>query len=522
MKAKLSPSILRMALVAGLALCCLESRSQSIFDWEAWRSGRNIAGLGLSSSPRGDVTAKIAESSAELSGGCTWGGLKGGSEAQTLWSTAASAQTEVHWSDFLMTGDFSFSMESGRDMMGSMFTRPGYYPIDVLEFTPGQKTLQNYGIGGGLAWKNGSRFIPGGTFRFEGANYAKRKDIRHTTYRQEIEIVPSVVWDGPGFALGASLIMRKTSEFVQAEQVGTATADSYYAFLDKGMMYGSYQVWNGSGVHLDEAGLDRLPVKEFAAGLALQASVGDWLYADFEYRTRGGEIGEKGYSWFTFPGSRLKTSLSWTLHRSSGIHVLRAEYQWGHQELDETVLEKTSFGGVTTPTAYGSNRVYERRSMTVSPSYDFYGKSGLEIHSSLVIDRENQRSTLMYPFLDLDEGTVMELDVNGLVPVGDFEIEAGLLFGSKLGERSHIIDNDNIGLGVSSFPFRLQEWWDMEQQLADATHIGTRLGLRWNFSIAGRYDLFLAASWSLTHAFGITLLPGTNRQIAELKIGYDF
>ena len=522
MNGKRNPSILRMALLTGFALCAVNVSAQDIYEWEAWRAGRNIAGLALSSSPRGEVTSKVASSSAELTGGCTWGGFKDNSEASTLWSTGAKADTEVHFKDMLFTGDFSFAIESGMDMMGSMFTRPGYYPIDVLEFTPGAKILQRYGAGGGFAWKNASRFIPGGTFRFEGDNYAKRKDIRHTTYRQELEVVPSLVWDGPGVALGGSAIFSKTSEFVQAEQIGSATAESYYAFLDKGLMYGTYQVWDGNGIHLAEAGVDRLPVREFSWGGALQLSVGDWLYGDVEYLRSKGEIGEKGYTWFRFPGSTLSASLSWTLHRPAGVHVIRAQYKWSRQETDESVIEKTTLGGVTTPSEYGSNRIFESRKLSAGPSYGFYGDNGFELRSSLLVAWERDRSTLMYPFLDKDEHTVLHFDVESLIPAGPLDIEAGLLFGSKIGEHRHVVDNDNIGLGVTSYPFRLTDWYDAKSELDDAPRLGASLGLRYNFTIAHRFKLYVSASYSITHAFGITYLPGSNRQAGIIKFGYDF
>ena len=514
--------ILKGMLLLGVVLPAQLLRAQDIYDWEAWRMGRNIAGLAASSSPRGEVTNTVGRSNAELSGGVETGGYRSLSEAQTLWSGGVTAGTEVHYRDMLLAGDFSFSVAGGEGMCGSMFTHPGYYPIDILEFTPGAKTLQSYGLGGGIAWKNGSRFIPGCTFRFGGSNYSKRKDLRHTTYRQELELVPSLIYDGDGFVLGVSGIFVKDSEYVQAEQLGTATAESYYAFLDKGLMYGTYKVWDGSGVHLSESGVDRLPVRQYSYGASVQAELGNFLYADAEYVRSSGEVGEKGYSWFRFPGSSVAAKLVWTLHRQSGVHVIKASWEWRRQETDETVIDKQSSGGVTTPVEYGSNRIFERRSMRFGPAYDFYSACGAELHSELLIIKEKDRSTLMYPFLDLDEVTLMRLRIDGTLPLGALELSGGLSAGCKIGEHNHYIGNDNPDLGVVSEPYRLNDWFACGQELNDAPFVGGAVGLRYNFTIAGHYRLYAGADYNVAHAFGVELLPGSWRHVAQIKLGYDF
>ena len=58
--------------------------------------------------------------------------------------------------------------------------------------------------------------------------------------------------NGP-FSVGAAYVFSKNSEVIESEQAGSSEF-SYYAFLDKGMMYGTYSVWDGSGVHLAEEG----------------------------------------------------------------------------------------------------------------------------------------------------------------------------------------------------------------------------------------------------------------------------
>ncbi len=63
----------------------------------------------------------------------------------------AIAKSITHLKGYSLTGSFSFDHTSGKDMSGSMFIQPGFYPVDILEFTPGRKDLQRYAFMGGIA-----------------------------------------------------------------------------------------------------------------------------------------------------------------------------------------------------------------------------------------------------------------------------------------------------------------------------------------------------------------------------------
>ena len=475
---------------------------------DPWREGVNLGGI---------TVAEGAD--ARLCGKFTSGDFRLPSEGGQLWAAGASAEAETLKKGLVLVGNFGFDMVYGNGMMGSMFTEPGYYPVDILEFTPGPKTKQAYDIGGGIAWRNSSRWTPSVTARFRGVNYSKRKDLRHTTYRQETGLVPSLLYEGDGFRIGASYLFEKTSEFIQAEQIGSATAETYYAFLDKGMRYGTYQAWNGSGVHLAEAGVDRFPVKEFSNGLALQASVRPF-YADVSYSLTDGEIGEKGFTWFRFPGAKAEAKFIWTLETGAGTHAFLARYQWQRQQLYESVLERETVGGVTTPKYYGQNLILQHRSFTAGPSWQFAHKDGWSLQAGLDFIRTRDLSTLMYPFWDLDESTLMRLEVSAQIPLGNFLVLASFGGGNKLGSHNHVVDTDDENIGVSSTPFRLTDWWDPEQEFTDASRVTVGLGLR--YTLPGTVPLYFEAGANFLKAFKVTLLPGTYRQTTHIAIGYSF
>lgn len=512
MNAKHSPSTGKCLLtLLGLVIFAQLSPAQ-----EAWREGRNIAGLAREAAPTGQTASAL------IGGKFTSGGFRAPSDGSTLWTGLAQASAEARFEDLFLTGNFGFELTRGNEMMGSMFTHPGYYPVDILEFTPGVKLRQTYDIGGGMAWKNASRWTPGATIRFQGTNYAKRKDLRHTTYRQELEVVPSVAYSGDGWTAGLSYVFSKTSEFITAEQVGQAKAESYTAFLDKGLLFGTLQAWDGSGVHLKEAGVDRFPVKEFTHGVALQASLGKVLYADVEYDWTRGEAGEKGYIWFRFPGARCSASLVGTLSGSSGIHRLKASWEWTKQENYETVLEKVTEGGVTTPVEYGSNRIWQRRTLDFSPSYRFVHQKGWSAGALLDVEYDKYRITCMYPYVYRHEPLYLRGMLHGEVPVGAFLIRGAAQFCAAVAQNDASETVADESLGVSSTPFRLSEWWAMEQEWQDAPRLALSLELRYNFLVGRNVPLYVEAGCQFTQAFRITALPGSRRQTTHLTIGYSF
>lgn len=511
MNAKHSHSIKSKAwkslLVTGAVFCALPLSGQ-----DAWREGRNVAGLA-------SEEASLKQAEATLGGDFTSGEFRTPSEAKTLWGIQAAAQAETHFKDLVLVGNFGFRQEFGSQMMGSMFTSPGDFPVDVLEFTPGNKSKQTYDVGGGLVWKNGSRWTPGFTIRFRGVNYAKRKDLRHTTYRQEIEWVPSILYQGNGWRIGASYILEKTSEFIQAEQIGPAKAQTYYAFLDKGLRYGALQTWDGSGIHLSEPGVDRFPVKRFSNGAALQFSLGDGLYADTEFLYSSGEVGEKGYTWFRFPEWSISSKLLYSFEKNGHTHSFHISYDWSSSMLFENVIEKVSSGGVTLPVIQGNNLVLESKEGVFNAGYTMETEKGLVIEANLYIDRSIDQSTVMYPYVDWDGGTHLFVSVGTEIPLGkQWLLKAGLLTGGGVdSEQVSITTAETIH--ITAEPTRLQDWWDLEQEVSDAFRTDVSLALRFTLP---RLPLYLEAGCDWLHAFNVTLVPGTDRQTTHLTLGYQF
>ena len=457
---------------------------------------------------------------AAVYGGYEAGGYHPAFAPESLWKAGAKAQETYHGDQTSFTGSFSFEQVEGKGMFTSMFLEPGYFPVDVLEFTPGDKTRQTYKLNGGFVTQLDD-FVFGVKADYTAANYAKRKDIRHTTYGMDCQVEPTfgfVSEDSEESQSGSvAYIFRKRTETIDAEQVGAATDQSYYAFLDKGMRYGTYQVWDGDGIHLDEAGVGVLPVREFTHGIAEQFQTGALGFSGgLKFLWKHGTVGEKGYEWFKYRGQTYST---WFEKTWESGHSLRLDLDFEEDRLKEAVLDKVSSGGITTPTIYAYNAVSERAWASLDLTYAVRFREGRLKRLQAVLHGGvwSEESYLMYPYEDKTDryngmatlfaafrfGPVdMNLRVNG--GMGAWK-DQGLQGGTD---------------AVESVPFRLEGDWLRKMEYFSTGKLGA--GLTLTYHMQAVKGLYLQAEGTWLHGFGIDLLPGADRWSATVRMGYDF
>lgn len=515
MNAKYSHCMSRRALAAAAALCiALGAAAQTRpFDraqrGSLWLAGSNSAGL------RAD--SPVGLSYAELYGGAAYGGLHPGWESTSPWEAGAQARSVKHLERFSLKGGFSFGQMSGPDMSGSMSLRPGYFPVDVLEFTPGRKTRQTYAFDGGVSVDLSGGWRLGASMDFTSANYAKRKDLRHTNYLLDMTFSPALTYTTPSgdMTFGVDYIFRKTSESIVAEQVGTGES-SYYAFLDKGLMYGKYEVWTGSGVHLDEAGVQGFPQREYFNGLGLQMSAGRNYYAGIEYLYGSGEAGEKQTVWYRFPSHNIGVRLASVLDLGTRKVYLRGTYDWRLQTNNETVLEKVVSGGVTLTEEYGSNRILSRELSRGKLEAEVV-RAGFEYTAAVETTAQHAVGSQMYPF-------VAESDRSGWrVSFAPAWYRGGWDFGGLAAFAWGTVGNDSLRLaddasGVLTTPCRLQDYHDSETIYFTAAKAELSAFLRRNF--AG--GIYAGAEAGCVKALGTSLPEGSYRASACITLGRTF
>ena len=477
-----------------------------VIDRNLWLLGTNYAGL------REDTSASI--SYAELYGGAGAGEYRRSYEASSLWYAGAGAKTIKHLERFSMIGGFSFDQNTGQDMCGSMFIHPGYYPVDALEFTPGQKTLQTYAFDGGVSIDMTDRIRIGAGMDFESANYSKRKDVRHTNYLLDMTFTQGLTWTAPDrdLTVGVNYIFRKNSESCVPEQIGTGES-TYYAFLDKGLMYGKYEAWSGSGVHLHESGVQGFPVKETYHGLGLQSYSNNNFYCDLEVLYGSGEAGEKQTIWYRFPTVETNFHIGEIIDRGDSRIYFREFYHYVSQSNSETVLDRVTVNGVTTTQEYGSNLILERDINEVRLEMEVVKP---EFECLLTASFVNTQTTAsqMYPFV-----TESSLDTYSFcfAPTWhkgafDFGLEAGFSFGT-LDESDRVVSEDS---GVLTKPYRLQEYYDLWEAYGTAPRVEAAPFVRYNL----KGGLYLQADAMFVKGFS-GIITGS-RYGGSLRFGWSF
>ncbi len=457
--------------------------------------------------------------SAELYGGTEQGGFRPDYGSSSQWSFGARAEGVRHLKKVSFSGAFSFDQFFGSGMTGSMFFQPDLFPVDVLDFTPSDKSSQCYRLRGGLGVELGAGWILGGSVRFMSANYVKKKDIRHTTYAMDLDIEPTFAYRfKSGHFLQISYRHRKRVEQIKAEQLGSAKAESYYAFLNKGLSYGTLQLWDGDGLHLNEAGVNVFPVSQNADGGRLEWRKGGMALSLGGLWTKG-QVGEKGYNWFRFPG--WEAQADWRYDTGSDIWTVEAFSR--SDRLEEAVMEKVSRNGVVIPVIYAYRSVSDRLLARLSVGWRHQWKAAkgqplwtLCVH--LEGAYRNGRSYLTYPYYDRLDLAFGQVWTQASVCVGDFEIQMGL---SGKGGRAWEQGLRSIDPSVTpQEPDRLRDHEHCIIEYDTVPRSCLDAGFRWN--IRQVKGLYLRADAAYERAFGVRFLPASWRAYASLGLGYSF
>ena len=328
-----------------------------------------------------------------------------------------------------------------------------------------------------------------------------------------MSVAPGVMYHSGDWSVGLSYLFNKNSESVSAEVIGT-TETSYYAFLDKGLMYGAYETWDGSGIHLNESGVNGFPVKELSHGAALQLQWNAW-YADIEYVRSSGSVGEKETVWFKFPTDRLQSHISYRLAKGKNEHFLRLHLSWSHQLNNEQVLGSETNNGITTTHVYGSNRIFERKAFSIRPEYEFVSPRQ-EIRAGIEMSSLKRQTTLMYPYVFSETMHQGRAYASGVFHWRAFDLKAGGSF--SFGDFTENDQTIETSAEAGDPPYRLTDYYRLQNEYATASQVNVRLGLRYNF----RMGIYAELEAGYSHGFNLKYITGSDRWSEGLKIGYYF
>jgi len=468
-----------------------------------WLDGANAAGIRQDSVSRSYAAVCLRKEN---------GSLADPSASDDSWNAGASTRSIRHFDKVSFAGGFAYDYFDGRNMCGSMLTQPGYYPVDVLEFTPGRKVRETYAFTGAVATVLGKRWTGGLKADFMARNYAKRKDLRHKNTRLDFELSPGVMYRAGRLAVGAAYIVGVDREKLEAEEIGN-TAESYKAFFDRGLRFGSLRLWQSNDLHLTTSGVSGFPLRQTTQGASLTLQCGP-LFLDAAYRNRRGETGERGITWHEFLTDRVTVRGVLSLGRDGERHYVRAGARWESQSMDENILTVETVGGVATPQLHGSTPAFGRKSLDLHAEWEWAAQR-TDLRAGVGYERMNRRSTLMYPQIEGQRLHCVTVHASLVQRLGFWELsaEAGYRKGA-FDEYSRQYDSPSA---PGAYPERLTEWYDRENEYLTADRLTAGLGLRRNIR---RFWVEIAARWE--HGFGLKYLAGADRVRAEIGAGYNF
>ena len=129
--------ILTLLMIIAVSGAAAQERFDYVFRRNPWNGGPNAAGIRQDS---------LSRSYAEIYFTKENGGMTGHSSSDDSWNAGARTESVRHLKKVSFAGGFGYDYFDGRNMCGSMFTEPGYYPVDILEFTPGRKIREDLSL----------------------------------------------------------------------------------------------------------------------------------------------------------------------------------------------------------------------------------------------------------------------------------------------------------------------------------------------------------------------------------------
>lgn len=428
-----------------------------------WNDGTNAASIRME---RQEMSA------AQICGAYESGDFKDMSQSESEWTVIASARSLKHQERFSLKGSFDFSNTEATGMSGSMFMDRNFYPIDVMEFTPGRKTFQSYGMTGAVAVDLDSRWKVGLGLDFRAGNAAKRKDLRYSSYRLDMQFTPSVIYVGDRSSAGADFIFMRNTETVSAEQKGSAQT-APFAFFNEGLGLGNWQVWTGNGSRLKESGVTGLPVREDALGGSVQFAM-DNLYAHVTALYLTGSVGERQTIWYRYCAPKFEARLS----ARSGEHTLRGLFQWERLTNRETVQDKVTEGGISLVREYGSNQILNSNTMSIGLDYEYSSQdwdAGLDVSFC-----DLQRlATPVYPYVFSRDLKTVSAKAGLCYRRGRWEYGLCAGYQTAVGTDSERIVSSSDGM---SAPVRKSDVYDDACQMETAGRIVLDAFADWRFS----------------------------------------
>ena len=343
-----------------------------------WLTSENASGLTVL-----PVSSRISE--AGLYGEMFSGDLRNYNEAKSGYKWGLKGLSFYPISERVTVwGEVDYSNFRGTQMTGSYFIDPTQTPFDLVEFSednPGDKQLENYHLEGAVGLNLTHRLAGGLKFDYTAANYAKRKDLRHTNSLMDMSLTAGLSYRlAERLTIGANYAYRRRNESLLLSMYGT-TDKLYYTLVDYGAFFGKRELFSDTGYTKEN---EAKPLFDSYHGGSLQLSwrIGtrwEW-FNEVSYRTRAGFYGDDSPStvvYSTHSGEQLayNSQLVYTGLRST--HTLRVVAEQRKVQNRENIYDfRNDEVGINYYVYLGDAEVGERTEQAISLQYT--GRLGIE------------------------------------------------------------------------------------------------------------------------------------------------
>lgn len=422
-----------------------------------------------------------------------WGGVEDGwfrpIYAGTFqWSAGARAESVRHGERTSWMGSVSLEQKTGYGTLSSMSLEPGYFPVDLLEFTPGTKSRETGRLEAGFVTDLGYEYAAGIKASFQAGYLGKRTDVRHSAFGVDLQVEPTFTYvmdDNMGFA--AAYVFR-----LKTQRVQMYPGDENAVFLDKGLHYGTY---------LEKEGV--FPVREMSQGLSGRF-YSEEVEAGLEWIWKRGRAGASDVDRFLFPGSKISAFYEQAFLAESADHVVRLSYQ---RDRDQLRQQNAEGSGITA--------VSDRKYLDAELKYEIRFLHGTVRRLGLALEGHRRVDRALSPRWDqvkrnLGAATLSSSFTLGALDLG-FEVQAA---GALWRDRGRSKDE------TTDTPSRRTEDWLRLMDYYMAPQVRTGGSLTYHFS--SPQGLFLRVDGHWLHALRKTATGGQNREIGTVTVGYDF
>lgn len=422
-----------------------------------------------------------------------WGGVEEGwfrpSYAGTFqWSAGARAEGVRNGERTTWTGSVSLTHDTGYGRLSSMFQEPGYFPMDLLEFTPGTKSRESGRLEVGVVTDLGYEYAAGVKASVQAGYQGKRSALRHSGFGLDARVEPTFTYimdDNMGVAL--AYVFR-----LKMEQVQMHPGEGEAVFLDRGLRYGAL---------LDGAGT--FPVQELSHGLA-GIFYSEEAKAGLDWTWKRGKAGSAGFGNYTFPGSTVSVFYEQVFQADAVDHFIRASYR---RDRDQLRLKNTDGIGFTA--------VSDRLGRGAALQYEVRFLHGAVRRVGLALDGQRQVDRALSPVWDQVKRNLGTATLSSSFSFGAIELDLEALAGGGLWRDRGRSRDETTDTAV-----RRTEDWLRLMDFYMAPRVGAGGALTYHFSSPKGLYVRLDGHW--LHALRKTATGGQNRETGTLTVGYDF